>query len=151
MNVLFKTPPPVLFNEPLCGLNDLNSGVGDLYSVSGSCTPPVCITKGHSCCLPCRLAAEVEAKGRRLLNLWRIPVSVSGTGIPVKIHIKSHARLTWMGICEAVNPYLELLGLSGQADGIHHGDEDGDVPERTAHSACNTYTQRISGTFSELH
>lgn len=47
--------------------------------------------------------------------------------------------------------YLELLGLSSHAHWVHHGDEDGNVPQRAPHTSCYTDTQRVTGTFSELH
>lgn len=47
--------------------------------------------------------------------------------------------------------HLELLRLSSQADGIHHGDKDGDVPQGASHAPRYADTQRIAGTFDELH
>lgn len=46
--------------------------------------------------------------------------------------------------------YLELLGLSSDADWIHHGNEDGYVTQGAAHAAGYADTQRIMGTFCEL-
>lgn len=43
------------------------------------------------------------------------------------------------------------LGLSGQADGVHHSDEDGDVAQRAAHAARDADAQRIAGAFGQLH
>jgi len=47
--------------------------------------------------------------------------------------------------------YLELLCLSCQADGIHHGDKDGDITQGAAHAPRYADTQRIAGTFNELN
>lgn len=52
---------------------------------------------------------------------------------------------------DAAGGHLEVLRLSGQAHGVHHGDEDGDVTQRAAHPARYTDAQRISGAFGELH
>lgn len=57
----------------------------------------------------------------------------------------------WEGGGQEKVSYLEILGLSSQSDGIHHGDEDGDVAQGAAHSARYADAQRISGAFSELH
>lgn len=46
--------------------------------------------------------------------------------------------------------YLELLCLSSQADGVHHGDKDGDITQGAAHAPRYADTQRITGTFNEL-
>lgn len=47
--------------------------------------------------------------------------------------------------------YFELLSLSSQAHRVHHGDEDGDIPQRAAHAPRYTDPQRVMGPLSELH
>lgn len=42
--------------------------------------------------------------------------------------------------------YFETMCLGCHAVGLDHGDEDGDVAQRTALTACYTDTQSIGGT-----
>ena len=86
---------------------------------------------------------------------------VSGNDITVKNKwdsYNSHKRIAAMQIFlhwryweGASVSYLELLGLSSHTNGIHHGDKDGYVTQRTPDTTCYTDTQRLIGTFSEFN
>lgn len=91
-----------------------------------SCTHgPWPATQRHCC--------HQTAQGCRLQNLRQDSLGPSG-----------RTWCCWLS-------YLELLRLSGQADRIHHGYEDGNVPQRAPHAARYADTQGVTWAFGELH
>lgn len=160
--------------SPSVGLNDLNAGVGDLWSMLATAIVLLqpCVTQSSNCWFVCHLTAKFTSTGGGLLTFWRVwDSAVSGNDFAVrnwhshKIPHKNHwyVNLSFSGLLETrykkkkakgeggLVSYLEFLGLSGQANRVHHGDEDGYVTQGAAHAACYTDPQRIIRTFSELH